>query len=112
MKMVVAYVKTSKLDDVKETLKEAGVGGLTVSEARGFGRQRGHPETYRGQEYPVEFVPKIRIEVLCDDDDAVGIAEKVMAAARTGRIGDGKISIIPVEQVWRIRTGETGKGAL
>jgi nitrogen regulatory protein P-II 1 len=112
MKMVVAYVKTSKLDDVKEALKEAGVAGLTVSEARGFGRQRGHTETYRGREYQVDFVPKIRVEVLCEDGEAGGIAERIMTAARTGKIGDGKITIIPVEQVYRIRTGEMGKDAL
>lgn len=112
MKLVMAYVKTSKLEDVKEALKEAGIAGLTVSEARGFGRQRGHTEVYRGAEYQIDFVPKLRIEVLCEDGEAVGVAETIMAAARTGKIGDGKIAILPVEQVWRIRTGEMGAEAL
>lgn len=112
MKLVLAYVKTSKLDDVKEALKEAGIAGLTVSEARGFGRQRGHSETYRGVEYQVDFVPKVRIEVLCDDLQAQSVAETIMQSARTGKIGDGKIAILPLEQVWRIRTGEMGADAL
>ena len=112
MKMVVAYVKTSKVDDIKEALKEAGVAGLTISEARGFGRQRGHTETYRGREYQVDFVPKIRVEVLCEDGEATSIAETIMNAARSGKIGDGKIAILPIEQVWRIRTGEMGADAL
>ena len=112
MKMVLAYVKTSRLEDVKEALKEVGIAGLTVSEARGFGRQRGHTEVYRGAEYQIDFVPKLRIEVLCDDGEALRVAETIMETARTGKIGDGKIAILPVEQVWRIRTGEMGADAI
>jgi len=112
MKLVLAYVKTSRLEEVKEALKNAGIAGLTVSEARGFGRQRGQREVYRGQEYQVDFVPKVRIEVLCDDAEAPGVVDTIMSAARTGRIGDGKIAVMPVEQVYRIRTGEMGSDAL
>jgi nitrogen regulatory protein P-II 1 len=112
MKMVVAYIKPARLDEVKEALKEAGVTGLSVSEVRGFGRQRGHTEVYRGQEYEIDFVPKVRIEILCDDEAAARITDTIMAAARTGKIGDGKIVVMPAEQVIRIRTGEMGADAL
>jgi nitrogen regulatory protein P-II 1 len=112
MKLVTAIVKPFKLDDVKDALKELSVEGMTVSEARGFGRQRGHTEVYRGSEYSIDFVPKIRVEVLADDADAAQVVEAVVAAARTGKIGDGKVWITPVDTVVRIRTGEMGDDAL
>ena len=112
MKLVVAIVKPHRLDEVKEALRDAGVNGLTTTEVEGFGRQRGHTEVYRGAEYQVDFVPKVKVEVLCDDDQVQGVVDAVTKAARTGKIGDGKIWVAPVEQVVRIRTGEMGPDAL
>jgi nitrogen regulatory protein P-II 1 len=112
MKLVVAIVKPFKLDDVKESLRAVGVNGLTLTEVQGFGRQRGHTEVYRGAEYQVDFVPKVRVEVLCEDGDAQGVVDAILKAARTGKIGDGKIAVLPVDQVWRIRTGEMGSDAI
>ena len=108
MKLVVAIVKPFKVEDVKEALRDVGVAGLTVSEARGFGRQRGHTEVYRGAEYQVDFVPKSRIEVMVDDDQVDGVIDAITKSARTGKIGDGKIAVLPLEDVVRIRTGEQG----
>ncbi len=112
MQLVTAVVKPFKLDDVKDALKGVGVQGMTVTEVKGFGRQGGHTETYRGAEYSIDFVPKVKIEVLVPDADARKIAEVVTAAANTGKIGDGKIFITPVDEVIRIRTGETGEDAI
>ena len=112
MKLVVAVVKPHRLDEVKEALREAGVQGLTMTDVEGFGRQRGHTEVYRGAEYQVDFVPKVKVEVLCDDDQASEVVEAIAKAARTGKIGDGKIWVLPAEQVVRIRTGEMGPDAL
>jgi nitrogen regulatory protein P-II 1 len=112
MKLVVAIVKPFKLDEVKESLRAVGVHGLTVTEVQGFGRQRGHTEVYRGAEYQVDFVPKVKVEVLCEDGDAQGVVDAILKAARTGKIGDGKIAVLPVEQAWRIRTGEMGPDAI
>ncbi|MDQ1434209.1 MAG: nitrogen regulatory protein 1 [Actinomycetota bacterium] len=112
MKIVVAIVKPFKLDDVKTAVQEFGVQGLTMTEVQGFGRQRGHTEVYRGAEYTVDFVPKVKLEILVEDDDAPGVAEKIVEAARTGKIGDGKVWILPVDDVIRIRTGEAGSDAL
>ncbi len=112
MKMVTAVIKPFKLDDVKDALRALGIAGMTVSEVQGFGRQRGHTEVYRGTEYTVDFVPKVRVEVLSDDDDAPGIAQAIVDAARTDKIGDGKVWLVPVEGVTRIRTGEMGHDAL
>ena len=112
MKLVVAIVKPHKLDEVKEALRELGVAGLTTTDVEGFGRQRGHTEVYRGAEYQVDFVPKVKVEVLADDDQVPEIVETIMKAARTGKIGDGKIWVLNAEQVVRIRTGEMGPDAL
>jgi nitrogen regulatory protein P-II 1 len=112
MKLVVAIVKPHKVDDVKEALKGIGLQGMTVSEVRGFGRQRGHTEVYRGAEYTVDFVPKVRVEVLADDADAARIVDAVVEAARTGKIGDGKVWVVPIDSVVRIRTGEMGTDAM
>jgi nitrogen regulatory protein PII len=112
VKLVVAIVKPFKLEDVKESLRDVGVTGLTVSEARGFGRQSGHTEVYRGAEYQVDFVPKTRVEVMVDDDHVDGVIDAITKAARTGKIGDGKIAVLPLEEVVRIRTGEHGHSAL
>ncbi len=112
MKLVTAIIKPFKLDDVKEALRSLGVAGMTVSEVQGFGRQRGHTEVYRGAEYTVDFVPKVRVEVVTDDADAGGVVDAIVAAARTGKIGDGKVWVLPVEEVVRIRTGERGHDAL
>ena len=112
MKLIVAIVKPFKVDDVKEALREAGVSGLTVVDARGFGRQRGHTEVYRGAEYQVDFVPKSRIEIMVEDADVDGVIDAIVKAAHTGKIGDGKIAVLPLEDVVRIRTGETGSEAL
>jgi nitrogen regulatory protein P-II 1 len=112
MKLITAIVKPFKLDDVKTALKEAGVTGMTVTEVQGFGRQAGHTEVYRGAEYTIDFVPKVRIEVLADEADVSRLIEVVSAAARTGKIGDGKIWITEAENVIRIRTGELGSDAL
>ena len=112
MKLVVAIVKPHRLDEVKEALRDVGVNGLTTTDVEGFGRQRGHTEVYRGAEYQVDFVPKIKVEVLCDDGQVAGVMDAISKAARTGKIGDGKIWVTPVEQVMRIRTGEMGPDAL
>ncbi len=112
MKLVVAIVKPHKLDEVKEALRGIGVNGLTTSDVEGFGRQRGHTEVYRGAEYQVDFVPKVKVEVVCDDDRAPIVVEEIAKAARTGKIGDGKIWVTAADQVMRIRTGEMGPDAL
>ncbi|MGA9161891.1 MAG: P-II family nitrogen regulator [Actinomycetota bacterium] len=112
MKLVVAIVKPHRLDEVKEALQDLGVNGLTTTDVEGFGRQRGHTEIYRGAEYQVDFVPKVKVEILCDDDRASAVVDAVVEAARTGKIGDGKIWVVPVERVLRIRTGEMGPDAL
>lgn len=112
MKLVTAIIKPFKLDDVKEALEVFGVAGMTVSEASGYGRQRGHSEVYRGAEYTVDFVPKLRIEVVVDDADAPAAVDAIVKAAQTGRIGDGKVWTIPVDSVVRVRTGESGESAL
>ncbi|MDE3060509.1 MAG: P-II family nitrogen regulator [Pseudomonadota bacterium] len=112
MKMIVAIIKPFKLDDVKEALQEVGLQGITVTEARGFGRQKGHTELYRGAEYVVDFLPKVKIEVVVEDNMVDKTVDAIIAAAKTGRIGDGKIFIIPVEEAIRIRTGERGGDAI
>ena len=112
MKMITAIVKPFKLDDVREALSELGVQGITVSEVKGFGRQKGHTELYRGAEYIVDFLPKVRIEIAVADSDADKTIEAITKAASTGKIGDGKIFLSPLEQVIRIRTGETGENAI
>jgi nitrogen regulatory protein P-II 1 len=116
MKLVTAIVKPFKLDDVKEALRGLGVQGMTVSEVRGFGRQRGHTEVYRGAEYTVDFVPKVRVEIVVDDGvhhaDAARVVDAVVAAARTDKIGDGKVWVTTVDDLVRIRTGEKGPDAL
>jgi nitrogen regulatory protein P-II 1 len=112
MKLVTAIIKPFKLDDVKAALETLGVLGLTVSEVRGYGRQKGHTEVYRGAEYTVDLVPKVRVEVLVDDLDADKVVDTVMEAARTGKIGDGKVWVTSVEAVVRVRTGERGADAL
>ena len=112
MKKVEAIIKPFKLDDVKDALHEAGVSGLTVSEVKGFGRQKGHTELYRGAEYVIDFLPKVKVEVVVEDVQVDNVVEAIAAAARTGRIGDGKIFVIDVEQAVRIRTGDTGSDAV
>jgi nitrogen regulatory protein P-II 1 len=112
MKLITAIVKPFKLDEVKEALKDAGVQGMTVSEVQGFGRQRGHTEVYRGAEYTIDFVPKVRLEILADDTDVDRIVDAVVAAARTDKIGDGKVWITDVDRIVRIRTGEMGADAV
>jgi nitrogen regulatory protein P-II 1 len=112
MKLVTAIVKPHRIEDVKEALREIGVSGLTTTDVEGFGRQRGHTEVYRGAEYQVDFVPKVKVEVVIDDDDAQGVVDAVVKAARTGKIGDGKIWVTEVERVVRIRTGEMGPDAI
>ncbi|MEO8154293.1 MAG: P-II family nitrogen regulator [Rhizobacter sp.] len=112
MKMVTAIVKPFKLDEVREALSAIGVQGITVTEVKGFGRQKGHTELYRGAEYVVDFLPKVKIEAAVDDTLIDRVIEAIENAARTGKIGDGKIFVSPLEQVVRIRTGETGKDAL
>jgi nitrogen regulatory protein P-II 1 len=112
MKLVVAIVKPHKLDDVKTALEDIGVQGLTITEVQGFGRQRGHAEVYRGAEYKIDFVPKVKLEVLVDDADALKITEAIQTSAKTDKIGDGKVWVLPVEHLVRIRTGELGTDAL
>ena len=112
MKLVAAIIKPFKLDDVREALSDIGVTGITVIEVKGFGRQKGHTELYRGAEYVVDFLPKIKIEIAVDDDKVDSVVEAVTGAAQTGKIGDGKIFVYPLEQVIRIRTGESGPDAL
>jgi nitrogen regulatory protein P-II 1 len=112
MKKIEAVIKPFKLDEVKEALHEVGLQGITVVEARGFGRQKGHTELYRGAEYVVDFLPKVKIEVICEDSVVERAVEAIVGAARTGRIGDGKIFILPVDDAVRIRTGERGPDAV
>ena len=112
MKLITAIVKPFKLDDVKAALKSAGVVGMTVTEVRGFGRQGGHTETYRGSEYQIDFVPKAKLEVIVDDSVADGIVDTITAAAQTGKIGDGKVWVTTVDDLVRIRTGERGVDAI
>ena|SRR5687768_1403602 len=112
MKLITAIVKPFKLDDVKGALKDLGIQGMTVSEVQGFGRQRGHTEVYRGAEYTVDFVPKVRVEVLADDGEVARIVDAIVGAARTDKIGDGKVWVTGVDSVVRIRTGEMGNDAL
>ena len=112
MKMITAVIKPFKLDDVREALSAVGVQGITVTEVKGFGRQKGHTEIYRGAEYTVDFIPKVRIEILAEDSDAQSIIDTIVSTANTGSIGDGKLWVTPVEQVIRIRTGERGGDAL
>ena len=112
MKLVTTVVKPHKVDDVKAALRAAGVPGMTVSEAKGFGRQGGHTETYRGAEYKIDFVPKIRIEVVVDESQLDAAIDAICTAANTGKIGDGKIWVSPIEQIIRIRTGERGIDAV
>ena len=112
MKLITAIVKPFKLDDVKTALQACGVEGMTVSEASGFGRQRGHTEVYRGAEYVVDLVPKVRIEILADDEQVEVIVDAIVKAAQTGKIGDGKIWVSQVDQVVRVRTAETGSSAI
>lgn len=112
MKKIEAVIKPFKLDEVKDALHEVGVQGITVLEARGFGRQKGHTELYRGAEYVVDFLPKVKIELICPDTMAERVVEAIIAASRTGRIGDGKIFVTEVTEVIRIRTGERGEAAL
>ena len=112
MKLVTAIIKPFRLDDVRNALSEVGVQGMTVSEVKGFGRQRGHTELYRGAEYVVDFLPKAKIEVAVADDRVDAIIEAIVESARTGKVGDGKIFVTELEQVLRIRTGETGDSAL
>ncbi|MDQ1536475.1 MAG: nitrogen regulatory protein 1 [Actinomycetota bacterium] len=112
MKLVTAIIKPFRLDEVKQALEAFGINGMTASEASGYGRQRGHSEVYRGAEYKVDFVPKVRVEVVVDDVDAADVVNVILKAAQTGRIGDGKIWTVPVEDVTRVRTGEHGLDAL
>jgi nitrogen regulatory protein P-II 1 len=112
MKLVTAVIKPFKIDAVKDALKSAGIAGITVSEVKGFGRQGGHTETYRGSEYTVDFLPKIKLEVLVDDEAATATVDAIVGAAATGEIGDGKVWITPAEEIVRIRTGERGVDAL
>lgn len=112
MKKIEAIIKPFKLDDVREALTEMGITGMTVTEVKGFGRQRGHTEIYRGAEYAVDFLPKVKMEIVLADDLVERAVETILEAARSGKIGDGKIFVLPVEQVVRIRTGETGEVAV
>ena len=112
MKLVTAIIKPFKLDDVREALSEIGVQGITVTEVKGFGRQKGHTELYRGAEYVVDFLPKVKMEIAVAEDIVDNVVETIQKSAATGKIGDGKIFVSPVEQVIRIRTGETGPAAL
>lgn len=112
MKLITAIIKPFKLDDVKSALEAAGVHGMTISEASGFGRQRGHTEVYRGAEYTVDLVPKVRVEVVTDDAQADAVVDAIVVAARTEKIGDGKVWVMPVDSVVRVRTGERGVEAL
>jgi nitrogen regulatory protein P-II 1 len=112
MKVVIAVIKPFKFDEVKEALKAVGVQGLTLTEVQGFGRQGGHTETYRGAEYRIDLVPKMRLEVLVDDGQVPDVVETILSSAKTGKIGDGKVWVLPVEDVVRIRTGERGHDAI
>ncbi|MGB5617593.1 MAG: P-II family nitrogen regulator [Desulfobacterales bacterium] len=112
MKKIEAIIKPFKLDDVKEALNEIGIQGMTISEVKGYGRQKGHKEIYRGAEYIVDFIPKVKIEIVVEAERAENIVEKIREAANTGKIGDGKIFVSPIEEAIRVRTGETGKEAI
>ena len=112
MKLVTAIVKPFTLTDIKEALEQLGVHGMTVTETQGFGQQKGHTEVYRGAEYAVDFVPKIRVEVVVDDESADRVVQLIVESARTGKIGDGKVWVTPVESVIRVRTGEAGDAAI
>jgi nitrogen regulatory protein P-II 1 len=112
MKQITAVIKPFKLEEVRESLADVGVSGLTVTEVKGFGRQKGHTELYRGAEYVVDFLPKVKVEVVVKDEDVDRVVEAIVAAAKTGKIGDGNIFVTPVEQVIRIRTGETNESAV
>ena len=112
MKQITAVIKPFKLEEVREALADVGVSGLTVTEVKGFGRQKGHTELYRGAEYVVDFLPKVKVEVVVKDEDVDRVVESIVTAAKTGKIGDGKIFVTPVEQVIRIRTGETNESAV
>jgi len=112
MKKIEVIIKPFKLDDVKEALNGIGIKGMTISEVKGYGRQKGHTEIYRGAEYIVDFLPKIKMEIIVDADQVDMVIETVVAAARTGKIGDGKIFVLPIERVVRVRTGETGHEAI
>jgi nitrogen regulatory protein P-II 1 len=112
MKLVTAVIKPYKLDDVRQALESFGVHGMTVSDASGYGRQKGHTEVYRGAEYKVDLVPKVRLEVLIDDSDSADVVDVICKAAQSGRIGDGKVWVVPVETIVRVRTGERGSDAL
>lgn len=112
MKLVTAIIKPFKLDEVKDALESFGIAGVTLSETSGYGRQRGHSEVYRGAEYQVDLVPKVRLEILVEDEDALKVVDTIVESARTGRIGDGKVWVTPVDDVVRVRTGERGVGAI
>lgn len=112
MKKVEAIIKPFKLDDVKEALNEIGIQGMTISEVKGYGRQKGHKEIYRGAEYVVDFIPKVKIEIVLDDERAENVVDTIQKAANTGKIGDGKIFVLPVGDAVRVRTGEKGKDAI
>ena len=112
MKKIEAIIRTFKLEDIKTSLSECGVEGMTITEVRGFGRQKGHTEMYRGNEYAIDFVPKVKVEVVVSDDKVSSVIDTIMDKAQTGQMGDGKIFVSPLEQVIRIRTGETGEEAI
>jgi len=112
MKLIIAIIKPFKLEEVKDALSEAGAEGMTLTEVKGFGRQKGHAETYRGSEYTVDFLPKLRVEVVVPDELVEPCVRAIVAKARTGKIGDGKVFVVKVEQVIRVRTGETGDAAI
>jgi nitrogen regulatory protein P-II 2 len=112
MKLITAVVKPFRLDDVRNALADVGIQGMTVTEVKGFGRQRGHTELYRGAEYVVDFLPKVKVEVAVSDELAERVIDAIIAAAKTGKVGDGKIFVVNLEQVYRIRTGETGDAAI
>lgn len=112
MKLITGVIQPHRLDEVKKAIEAAGVRGMTVSEASGYGRQKGHTEVYRGAEYTVDLVPKVRVELVVDDAVAAAVVEAIVGAAQTGRIGDGKVWVVPVEDVVRVRTGESGADAL
>ncbi len=112
MKKIEAIIKPFKLDDVKEALNELGIKGMTVSEVKGYGRQKGHKEIYRGAEYVVDFIPKVKLEIVIDSPQVDEVVERIRQAANTGKIGDGKIFVLPIEEVVRVRTGEKGKEAI
>ena len=112
MKLITAIVKPHRIEEVKEALRDIGVNGLTTTDVEGFGRQRGHTEVYRGAEYQIDFVPKVRIEILVGDGDVERVVQQLLTTANTGKIGDGKVWVVPLENVWRIRTGESGPDAL